>query len=443
MTPSTPHWTDGAPRRSEIAESEFCAYLAGQTSDFLSTCNGVLESAPEQWSQRQTYRLHRTSSDLETLLDNYGARENRTFLPIRELVALVRWLSLAMTNLLHLDSRLPSYQLVDEAWARNVLAPSIRRSALELGEMIVRTLQGLRENWIAVGLTWTSVVERDDGTHPSGPHPRLRRNRDEQPDASAAHPAAARLASQYLELMRSLEKFCAGPVSGLQPLREFVANYYTEESARSIEARAHNLQSSYDTQIAGTQDEARHVELSRLRGAVSQALHLLEAGTCLVHLYERHDLHGPGGALRAQFERAIVEERLLDVLVTGCVIMACDGLQRGRADAELILRVFTRQTSVDLALPDGVTLHARPISLIVSVVSRHGTSVEMEIQGRKASAASIMQMLMVAGGQPNARSVRFYGDQEVLKDLALLFQHHLGEDGLDRLPAHLNYLKPS
>lgn len=443
---NSPRWTDHLPRRAELTEEEFRFLLAGQAGDFLLLSNGLLEAAPEQWSQRQIYHLYRAATDLETFLDDFGARENRAFFPIREVTALVRWLALAMTSLVHLDSRVQSYQLADPAWASEVLAVRVRRGALELGELVLRALQHMREAWLSNGMTWPGHVLRVDSLMPSGLRPRLPRNVLEDRerldgDLVGTHPAA-RLAASYLLLLETLDRLGTKPVVGLASLRQFVAARYTEELARSYEARVHNLQSSYDSFVAGRQEEAEHPELRVVRGSVSQALHLFEAGTCLAHLYERHDVYGRHAA-RVFFAHLIPEEKLLDILVNTCTITAYDGLLRCRAVAEGILRKLTRQVAVDLDLPPGASLHARPISLIVSVVNHHGTPVEMEIAGKKASAASIMQLLMLAGANPDARRVRFTGDEEALRDLRDLFAIGLGEGGLDALPPRLEYLKPS
>jgi phosphotransferase system HPr (HPr) family protein len=431
-----------------MGEEEFKYLLSGQAGDFPLIANGLLESAPEQWSQRQIYHLYRASTDLETFLDDFGARENRTFFPIREMAAQVRWLSLALTGLVHLDSRLPSYQVHDPAWSRDVLAPRVRRAALDLAEMTTGVLQALREAWLACGMPWAGHVLRVEGLLPGGPRPRLPRNLIEDREGLPAEgaggsPAPARLINQYLGFLSTLERLGGNPIEGLAALRQFMSTRYTEELARSYEARAHNLQSSYDTWIAGTPEEEAHPELHCLRGAASQALHLLEAGTCLAHLYERHDVYGRHGGSRALFERVLPEERLLGVTVNHCARMAYECLKRTAPILAPLLRAFTHQISLELRLPEGVSLHARPISLIVSVVNHHGTPVEMEIEGRKGSAASIMQLLMLAGSSPNARMVRFTGDRAVLQDLQDLFERRLGEEGLDLLPPHLEYLRPS
>jgi len=87
-----------------------------------------------------------------------------------------------------------------------------------------------------------------------------------------------------------------------------------------------------------------------------------------------------------------------------------------------------------------VLLHARPASLIVSIVNHHGVPVEVEIDGECANAGSIMQVMILAGSKVTARRVTFRGDVKPLRDLELLFGIGLGEKGLDDLPNELSYL---
>ena len=52
-----------------------------------------------------------------------------------------------------------------------------------------------------------------------------------------------------------------------------------------------------------------------------------------------------------------------------------------------------------------------------------------------------MDVILLAASHPQATSVGFRGDERVLADLRTLFEHRLGEDGLDGLPASLQYLR--
>ncbi|HET6201531.1 MAG TPA: HPr family phosphocarrier protein [Planctomycetota bacterium] len=97
--------------------------------------------------------------------------------------------------------------------------------------------------------------------------------------------------------------------------------------------------------------------------------------------------------------------------------------------------------ALEVALPADVTLHMRPAALIVRIVQRHGTPVEVEVEGDAFNAASILQLLVAVHAHPYARRLRFRGGARPLEDLRLLFESGLGEGGLDRLPPSLSYLR--
>ncbi|HEX9795163.1 MAG TPA: HPr family phosphocarrier protein [Planctomycetota bacterium] len=439
-------WTEGLPRRSTLAEDAFKPLLATQAEDFLRMSNGLMELVPEQWSQRQLFHLYRSSTDLETFLDDYGARENRKFFPVREAFALLRWLSSSMSSLVHVDARLASYPSADVDWARDHVGPCIRKAALRLGEVIQACLAAMRENWSAVGMSWPTQAVRLEALSSPGERPRLPRDLIEARVAVAAvahdlGSAPARIAARFLDAARELERVAGRPVHGRDALQRFMAKRLGEEAARSLEAKVHNLQSAYDSLVAGRADEAEYPELPVLRGSASLALHLLEAATSLTHLYERHDLYGQRSGSQLLFTRLIPEEDLLDITVNTCLVTACKSLNKTVPMADKLLRAFTRQVEELLPLPDDVFLHARPISLIVSVVNHHQTPVEMTIAGDSCSAASIMQMLVLAGTHPEERAIRFSGDDSVLQDLRALFEAGLGEHGFEKLPERLDYLR--
>ena len=65
----------------------------------------------------------------------------------------------------------------------------------------------------------------------------------------------------------------------------------------------------------------------------------------------------------------------------------------------------------------------------------------MEVEGHPCNAGSILELMVAVGSHPEARRFTFSGDEHPLRDIGLLFEHGLGEHGLDRLPGVLSYLR--
>jgi len=444
MVPTKPSpWAERRPSKQTISEENFRPLFVNQIQDLAKIANGLLESNTEQWSQRQLVHLFRGATEVESFLDDHGARRNRAYFRIREILALNRWLAYGLSSLVHLHSRLPSYQVVDRKWVDEVLGERVRSGALRLGEMLNASLQGLRDECSLAGATWPEETLRVaslsvDSAVTHLPVDRVERSSE---PLESDQVASARFVNQFINLFEAWSPEARVWKSSAEDLPAFMASYCSEEIARRIEARVHNLQSSYDTLVAGSAEEERLPELAALRGTASQVLHLLEMVTALTHLYERHDIYERQGESRALFERYVSESELLEVVINKGVVTAYECLMQARPAAEALLQELRVADELELTLPEGVVMHARPLSLVVTIVQKHGTPVELTVAGESCTAASMMQLLILAGSHPQERTYKFSGDPAVLNDLRLLFEHRLGEDGFESFPRELGYLR--
>ena len=162
---------------------------------------------------------------------------------------------------------------------------------------------------------------------------------------------------------------------------------------------------------------------------------LSEMGINIIEDEEAEEEEQKGSTEVATTEGA--REVTLDVLIA----WATKFMDLGRPLAEELLPSYTNVQELEVVLPDDLMLHARPASLIVGIVNHHGTPVEMELEGRTCNAGSILDLMVTVGSHPEARRFVFRGDEKPLRDVRLLFEHGLGEGGLDGLPADLDYLR--
>ena len=77
-------------RRVLLQESDFAEALGARGEELVRLANELLAAGPGQWTERRYDLLYRLSTELETFLDDHGARANRTFFRIRECVAVIR-----------------------------------------------------------------------------------------------------------------------------------------------------------------------------------------------------------------------------------------------------------------------------------------------------------------------------------------------------------------
>jgi len=437
-------WADAEPRRRWMPPEEFVLLLEQSGQAFWDAAENLKQCPPESWSEWTLSTLAREAKSLEDFLDAHGARASQAFYPLRKSVACTLWLSQALSCLVHLRGRLEVYPSVDEFWTQRRLPEILEKSVRGLGKILLQTTEVLSSQWL------TAECKRSPGAC-EAPHPGVLKSKilaadrvllqdtEGLSDGAVISPAA-RLASRYLGFFDSWtqEIFCVQPQEGA--MISFLENYCRERTVRSFQARAHNWQSDYDSLLRGTKEEQEIPGLLCLRGAMSQALHFLEAMVALSHLFERHR---PGLAISEEnpASRYLVSKEFLELFVVGCAQPAYRSLEIGAEQARVVLSGLTEEDCAYVTLKDGIHLHARPLSLLVRLTQHHGLPVSMSVGGQSASTDSLMQLLLLTGQNSGQREFRFEGDSRVLEEIVALFEANLGEEGIADLPERFEYLK--
>lgn len=423
-----------------IPEGAFATILEAQAETFFRLSNTLLPRSDEEWTRADLYELISEADSIEALLDDYGARHNRTFAMTRELAASIRGIALAGFSVVHLERRFESYGAILSAREADAALSSIRKSRVFLLGAVRTLLVAIREECASHGVKVADAPVDEERGAGEGPLMKLPRNMDQE-DLQDDEQKVAEVAAKFLQVCGMFEDIAVRRILDDKEREDYLRSVCSEEQARVYEATVHNLQSAYDTWVKNTMIEAGDPRLSKLRGHASAALHLLEAVTHLVHFVERHE----SGLRHEVTERRISElvdrAHVRDITLNHLLYWATQIVRRGRPLAEDLLPSYTNVQVLDVALGDDLSLHARPAALIVGIVNRYGTPVEMEIEGHKCNAASILELMVAVGSHPNARRFRFRGDEKPLRDIELLFRSGLGELGIDGLPHDLAYLR--
>lgn len=262
-----------------------------------------------------------------------------------------------------------------------------------------------------------------------------------QEDLDDDEQKVAELASKFLQACTAMEELGVRRIDDADVRETWLQRFCSEEKARVLEATVHNLQSAYDTWVKNTTLEAADARLGRLRGHASAALHLLEAVTHLTHFVERHESGTRHEENERRIEGLVHRREVRDVTLNHLLYWASLFVRRGRKLAEDLLPSYTDVRELAVELPFDVTLHARPCALIVGIVNRHATPVQMLVDGRTCNAGSILDLMVAVGSHPDARTFVFRGDVKPLRDIELLFRSGLGERGIETLPDELAYLR--
>ncbi|MEM7307130.1 MAG: HPr family phosphocarrier protein [Planctomycetota bacterium] len=423
-----------------VQERQFAGILQTHGEVFLRLSNSLLALGDRPWNKKHHFQLINESDSLESFLDDYGARYNRTYAFFTELVASLRWFAMTGYSLSHAQGRLGSYGAGLWHGAEGPEVESSLRGALAFAQRTgTRLLAAIREEAETLGLEITPEAFPESNFLPVVSRRKLPRNVG-QAELEDEEQKIAEVASKFLAACDMLRETGVRPIADVDERRRYLKRSCTEELARVYEATVHNLQSTYDTHIQNTVLEGKDERLLRLRGHVSGALHLLASVTYLTHFFERHE-----DELRAEevkqrigalVDRAEVQGVTLDLLVLANRI-----LQEGRELAEALLPEYTNVLELQVEVADGLVMHARPAALIVSIVNHYGTPVEMEVGGQTCNAASILELLVCVGSHPDERRFSFRGDENPLRDIRSLFESGLGEEGLDSLPDSLAYLR--
>lgn len=406
----------------------------------------VLPRKPDELTRKQYWVLEAAAHELETWLDQFGARENKTWVTYAELNASVRNLALAAHTLSHVMFRFGTYGVRLEARTESgeshlvAFMNSLAECMRYLGRSILALIAAMRAEAERLGASPApAAATRAHDAEIKAFRLLLPADLGEEKRADGAD-AIARLLNDFLEITREAQRVREKRPARGASLRAFMAEFLPEEKARFYKQGVHSLQSRYDTHVKPTAHHEKP-ELQRLRGHISLAYHLLEVVNELVHFHERHQ--SEKAIAHAAISRVVPIDELLEQIVRFALRWAAEVMVVVEPMVRELVPQFTRQGAIELALPDGIHLHARPLNLIARVVRRHGKPVEIVVGDEAASANSLMGLILFVGRHPQRRSYSFRGDQAPLAHLQLLFRCGLGEHGLDKLPPELQYLRES
>lgn len=438
IPPRAPEPREDGSRDLVITEALFLPVLDAPLRDFCEHVS-LRQAEPSRWSKRFCSLLTEKAHELETLLDDHGARNNRRFSFLVELVACIRGFGAMAHTLHHIRIRFPKYQVRFSVEETESFQKELGEATAFVAGALRRLLRGLADELDGLGIDLhVRTLPRPVPEEQVRQH--LPHDVGEEFDSDEGRVAA--ILTRYLSVADQAQRVMeVHPKGDARQLVKFVDQHYDETKARIFEGRVHNLQSAYDTHIKSTTVESENRSLRELRGHISLALHLLEVGTLLVHFFERHEKDIQHRPTSQKISSIVNREKVLRHAVLFCLVRASDLLLRARPVVVEYLPRLLEQSEIELEIPAGGMLHARPLSLIVSIVQHYGTTVEMILDQERAPANSIMGLIMAAGRHPDVRVVRFAGDRRPLEDLRRLFEAGLGEKGMDSLPDELDYLR--
>ena len=372
-----------------ISYREFRDLIASRTARFFNAAGFVVVNSNRTsiLTRPLLGELLSQSTQIEELLDSYGARNNCRWARFRSLTAAIKLFANVSYELLHIQHSIPAYRLLTVEQDFSLRTEEV----LEFSEQIlIHATQRLLEEAESLHLPIPTVAS--DSTFyneklPSGrlPHDLAMRK------VEAVSKTVSLLATAFLNL--AAESKQALPRKKTEPKSYLceLTGPISEEKLRSLELRFHNLQSLYDTYVSTTETEVFDNDLPVLRGHISVVLHLLRTAKDLAHYYERHA--GPAAQHLSKGRKRLVEpEKLLETLINYCINFVSQFLNCAEILCQKMLKRYTEIGQVKLPVPPYRGFHVRPSTLISKLVLHYGSDVKMKLEDDTYDASSPLEL---------------------------------------------------
>jgi hypothetical protein len=367
------------------------------------------------------------ASEVEELLDAYGALRNERWRGFRTVVAALKLFGRVHYWLVHLSHAVPHYQLLP---VEGDLGAALLQARRFTARVLQTASRRLVETGAGLGLSARAADVRDERLPPG----RLRQDCPLRRMEDVAG-TVARLATAFLNLAEEASALAAGRWSGTEGPSS--AALPDEAELRRLAEGFHNLQALYDTYVAHTDAERTDAELPSLRGHASVVYHLLDVATDLRHHYERHVLHVvpafDSSPLFADQPECMAPESLEAVLRDFTLTFAGRYVAAGRSLAQRLLRRYAEEGEIVVPVPRYRGFHVRPSTLVARIAYHYGSSVSMSLDDETYDAASPLELFR-ANEAINAKKRRWLAEE--IAHLVEGAENELGDD-LVRAVRHL------
>jgi hypothetical protein len=385
-----------------IQEKEFCSLIGPRIQELVSlaryTCGQPGDLAC--FTRPLLGDLLSEATRTEEILDSYGARQNRSWSPLRRVVATIKLFTKVGYIILHVRYFLPTYRLLP-------ISEDFEAATDEAFRFICATLSAAMQKLLRLagklGIPLAREAAERDFFAEELPSGRLPSDRPLQRVASPME-TVVQLATAFLNLAEDSKFLHVIRERPHDNYADLVPDPISEEALRKLEEEFHNLQSLYDTHISATNVESLDGSLPVLRGHITVIYHLLETATAFTHYYERHI---PSFAShKDERDRPVVDpDRLLHVLMNYSLMFASRYILDTCSMCQEMLRRYAIHGRISVPVPRYRGFHVRPSTLIAKIVSHFGSVVRMELE-EEIYNAGISLELFRANEKLNARKRR-------------------------------------
>ena len=339
-------------------------------ADLLSKC----QSPKEILTRPLLGELLSQSTQIEELIDSYGAAYNCIWCGFRSMTAAIKGYSDVSYELLHIRYVLPSYHLLQAGKnfveATNQTFEFTSGVLLQAVDMLLAQAKQLDLDMPQQNQDEISFSEE----LPAGQLPHTCERRE----IEVVSKTVTTLATDFLNLAVESEEVCAAGRARPEEYASFLMDSVSEEKLRSLQLQFHNLQSLYDTYVSGTEAAELDVDLPVLRGHISVVMHLLRTATLFAHHYERHIKKQTCNS-RTRLKPLVKDDELLAILMNYSITYISLFIDRAVHLCQEKLKRYAEVIRMELPVPQYRGFHVRPSALVARIVRHYGSEVGMHI----------------------------------------------------------------
>ncbi|OHB61757.1 MAG: hypothetical protein A2167_01490 [Planctomycetes bacterium RBG_13_46_10] len=409
-------------RPVKVSDDDFHELIAQRAKRLLSLANYLSSCSSNSEFLIRSFlgEFFSQSLQIEELLDAYDARNNCKWCPFRSLIAATKLFSNVGYELLHIRHAVPAYRLLPVG---GDFAKATQQTLDFTGEVLTKTAKHLLSMACRLNLPVPSETESEPFHSEEMPPARLPRDCKAR-RAETVSEMVTMLATAFLNLAAGSKDVRSATKAKPHEYPSYIENSITEESLRTLELRFHNLQSQYDTYVAGSEAEQQDTDLLVLRGHISVVFHLLRTATSFAHYYERH-LNKKPCEVKSPQELLLQPNDLLFVLMNYSITYISLYIDCAENLCRQMLKRYAEISQIEVCVPPYRGFHVRPATLISKLALHYGSEVYMQLDEERYDAGSALELFRV-NEKINAQKRKFVA-AEIIR-LKLVPQWATGKD---------------
>lgn len=368
-----------------IEDKELQPLIQPYLRDFVSISNLLVDLSPEEIPRPLIGRLLLEAGKSEEMLDAYGAKRNKTWLPVRIAVATAKAFSRIIYKLFHIHLSHTNYKLLP-------VEGDFPHATQEVLNHFLSALSSYSESFMEIAKTLeidsnlNSMNDYNFYDFPAVGHLATNIAMTEIQDPKAI---VIYLASKLLNVAEKSHCLDSYKVHDASNYHECIPNIISEEHVRFLSNNFHTLQSMYDTHILGTHIAEKENRLSILRGNITVIYHLLSTGLTVTHFYERHTHKNWIKELKNPLPNNI----MLEIFFEYFIAYAEKHLRETQKLCRLLIKSYAVQGSIKVPIPNYRGFHVRPSRLIARIVAHYGSEVKMILGEGEYNAADPLELI--------------------------------------------------